>query len=404
MRILYVTAEVPWPLTSGYLRHYHFLRALGGRHAISLLSLRGTSRSDDDVDALRPLVERIITEPAARGRRPLRVKVADRLRVIANGGDPAATRLGQAGAVLAADAPFDVLLMSGRRTMPILSALPPMPMVADLCDAASTRIRGQMRDAGPLQLAPLALEYLEVRRVERALLRQARHALFASPRDRAAVVGRTDDGSDTPTSIIPNGVDLAFWERTTTSYGRDEIVLTGAMDYPPNADAAIMLVERVLPGVRAAVPTAHVSIVGRDPTPGVRSLASQPGVTVTGYVDDVRPYLDAATVFAAPLRHGAGIQNKVLEALAMDVPVVATPLAAAGLQTEAGDRPPIDVADVDAMAERIVTRLHRASAGDTPDGTRRAYIERHFDWGQNADRLERILLDASAAGPRGENR
>jgi glycosyltransferase involved in cell wall biosynthesis len=401
MRILYVTAEVPWPLTSGYLRHYHFLRALGERHAVTLLSLRGPSRSDEDVDALRPIVERIVTEPAARGRRPLRVKVADRLRVLASGGDPAAARLGRAGAALAADAPFDVLLMSGRRTMPVMSELPPMPMVADLCDAASNRIRGQMRDAGPLQLPPLALEYLEVRRVETALLRRARHALFASPRDRAAVVGRTDDGSGTPTSIVPNGVDLAFWERTSAAYGRDEIVLTGAMDYPPNEDAAVMLVERVLPPVRAVAPTAHVSIVGRDPTPRVRALADRPGVTVTGYVDDVRPYLDAAAVFAAPLRHGAGIQNKVLEALAMDVPVVATPLAAAGLQTEAGDRPPIDVADIDAMAERIVERLRRASAGDAPDGSRRAYIERHFDWGRNADRLEHILLDASGPGPRG---
>ena len=400
-RILYVTNGFPWPLTSGYLRHYHFIKALGERHAVTLLSLRGPTHPDADVDALRPLVERIVTEPAARGRRSVIIKVRDRLRILASGGDPAAGRLGRAGAALAAETPFDVVLMSGRRTMPVLAALPPMPIVADLCDAAANRIRGQMRDAGPLQLPALGLEYLELRRVESALLRRARHALFASPRDRAAVLAAAGEPAmATPTSIIPNGVDLAFWERGSTSLGRDEIVLTGAMDYPPNVDAAVVLVERILPSVRAAIPTAHVSIVGRDPTPRVRALAEQPGVTVTGFVDDVRPYLEAAAVFAAPLRHGAGIQNKVLEALAMDVPVVATPLAAAGLRTEEGAIPPIEVADVDAMADPLIARLRAAAdAGAGADGTRRAYVRDHFDWVRNAARLEAILGEAAAAGP-----
>lgn len=405
MRILYVTADLPWPLTSGYLRHYHFIRALSERHQITLLSLYGPDHGAGDVAALEPYLEGLITERAARGRRSLPKKLADRARMVVAGGDEAAARLGAAAAPRARERPFDVLLLSGKRTMPVLSALPPIPLVADLCDATSSRILRQMRDATLPALPSLALEFLEVWRVERALMHRARHALFASARDRAAVVGPSGEGSGfgaalptralAPASVVPNGVDLAFWQRTGRHLGRDEIVLTGAMDYPPNVDAAVQLVEVLLPEVQRAVPSARVSIVGRDPTDRVRALADRPGVEVTGYVDDIRPYLERAAVFAAPIRHGAGIQNKLLEALAMELPVVASPLAAAGLRTEDGGEPPVDVATLQRMAEPIIARLAQAAAGVPPDPRLRSYVAQHFDWGRNAARLERILEDAA---------
>jgi glycosyltransferase involved in cell wall biosynthesis len=282
--------------------------------------------------------------------------------------------------------------------------LPEIPLVADLCDATSSRVRREMRYASPGRLPLLGLEYLEVRRVERRLMHIARHALFASARDRADLLGtdRSRDDRLAPASIVPNGVDLGVWQRSARTLGRDEIVLTGAMDYPPNVDAAIHLVDDILPRVQAAVPTAHVSIVGRDPTAGVRALSDRPGVTVTGFVDDVRPYLEHASVFAAPIRFGAGIQNKLLEALAMEVPVVATPLAAEGLRTEDGANPPIDVARGAAeAAERIVARLRLAADGPSADPVLRRYVADHFDWGRNADRLEHILTDAAEARPTG---
>lgn len=398
MRILYVTADLPWPLTSGYLRHYHFIRALSAEHEITLLSLRAPGHGAADIAALEPYTEAIVTEQSARGHRPLPLKVRDRLRMVAAGGDVAAARLGAQGARIVASRPFDVMLLSGKRTMPVLAALPPIPIVADLCDATSSRIRRQMRHVSMVRLPVLALEYLEVRRVERRLMRVARHALFASARDRAAVAtaSGTERGRFAPASVIPNGVDLDLWRREVRALGRDEIVLTGAMDYPPNVDAAIHLVDAILPRVQAVVPMAHVSIVGRDPTPSVMALADRPGVTVTGFVDDVRPYLERAAVFAAPIRYGAGIQNKVLEALAMEVPVVATPLAAAGLRTERDESPPVDIArDPAEAADRILTRLRLAAAGAEADPALRRYVADHFDWGRNADRLAGILAEAA---------
>ena len=243
----------------------------------------------------------------------------------------------------------------------------------------------------------LGAELLEARLIERALVKRSEHTLYASVRDRAAVTG-PDRGQ--PTSVVPNGIDLEYWRRHPGALlGSGEIVLSGAMDYPPNYDAALHLIRDILPRVRTTVSGAHVTIVGRDPTPTLRRAGDAPGVTVTGSVPDVRPYLTAAAVFAAPLRFGAGIQNKVLESLAMQVPTVASSNAADGLVTEAGAVPPVLVADdPDGFASALVGQLRAAEANPTPPVAGRAFVERHFNWSRSAQTLDTILWDVARNG------
>jgi glycosyltransferase involved in cell wall biosynthesis len=291
------------------------------------------------------------------------------------------------------------MLLSGKRTYPVADALAGLPLVADLCDATSSRLRRQARHAPMARRLPLALEYLEVRRVERALVRRAQHVLFASERDREAIMGRGPEAAgQARATVVPNGVDLDVWHRTAPSLG-SAIVLTGAMDYPPNADAAIQLATEILPIVRRDAPEAEVLVVGRDPTPEVQALADHPGVTVTGFVDDVRPYLEQAAVFAAPIRFGAGIQNKVLEAMAMEVPVVASPLAADGLRTTGGRTPPIDIASTPAAFAAAILRRYRAASTTGPDVALRTYVAEEFDWARQAARVSDLLEDAAAHAP-----
>ncbi len=393
MRILYVTNDVPWPLTSGYLRHFHFIRTLSQDHAVTLLALEKPGHDPDDPDALAPYTERVVTVPTALGRGAGRDRSRARLAAILAGGDPAARQLGGLGAALHAETPFDAVLISGKRSFPVLRELPPLPLVTDLCDATSLRLRREVRHARWGRRLPLALEHLEVRRVERALIGRSQHVIFASARDRDAIL---DDEDRARAAIVPNGVDLAYWRRNGGVPRPGSIVLTGAMDYPPNVDAAIHLVEEILPRVRSSVPDATVSIVGRDPSPAVQRLASRPRVVVTGYVDDVRPYLESATVFAAPIRFGAGIQNKVLEALAMEVPVVATPNAADGLRMESAGEPPIDIAiEPGEFAARIVARLQAGGQVDQEPAMRRAYVAQHFDWVRGGERIASLLADAA---------
>jgi hypothetical protein len=397
MRILYLTNGFPYPLTSGYLRHYFLIRGLSERHAVSLLSVVGRSFQREHAEALAPITRRILTFQTPRGRRSKAHKALRAVRslVTGSGGDKEIEEMRSAVARCLGEEPFDVAVVSGKRTFPAIARIRDIPVVADICDATSLRVRGRMRHSGLGQLPALYAEYLEVRAVERRLLRHASHFLFASCRDREALVG--PDGART--TIIPNGVDPGYWRRQSSGRGKDTIVITGAMDYPPNSDAARYLIEEIFPRVTRSIPRAKLLVVGRDAPPELVKAGERHGASVTGFVPDVRPYLEQASVFAAPLRFGAGIQNKLLEAMAMGVPVVASPLAADGLRTEEGEVPPVAVAKTrDEWVELIVERLRETERDPAPHLEGRRFVEQNFVWARSTAKLERVIASVIGRG------
>lgn len=395
MRVLYVTNGFPYPLTSGYLRHYFLIRELAAAsHEVALFSLAGREVTAGDRAALEAFCDTVAVVPATGGSRTRR-------RLLALSGSAAvdgpAAALGRAAADRAREWRPDAVLFSGKRTYPALASLPGVPLVTDLCDATSARLRTEVRHGSPTRVPARLVEWAAVRRVERKLVARSSSVLFASARDRDALLG-PDEASRAV--VVPNGVDTDHWRRAGDRLGRDTIAFTGAMDYGPNADAARFLVDAVLPLVRRDVPGAELLLVGRDPGPGLRAAAaSSPGVTLTGTVDDVRPHLERASVFAAPLRVGAGIQNKVLEALAMEVPVVASPLAAGGLYTDDGAAPPLVEADgPEATAAALVDALRRAEVDLTPAAEGRRFVAEHFSWRRSGELVGRALEAAVGAG------
>src|SRR5262245_5310150 len=396
MRILYLTNGFPYPLTSGYLRHYFLIKELSQRHAITLLSIVGATFAAESVAALEPFTERVLTFASRSKSGSLKSKALGRLKSLAGASqaDQAVRRMREAVERMTLEEPFDAVLFSGKRTYPAIEGMRGLPLVVDMCDATSVKIRGSVRYTRRARLPLLLLDYLQVRAAERTLISNAAHMLFASVRDRDALIGRSSRAT-----VVPNGVDTVFWRRTSRERGTNTVAFTGAMDYPPNTDAALYLVEEVLPLVQRAIPEARALLVGRDPTPRLARAGQRPGVTVTGFVDDVRPYLEQATVFAAPLRFGAGIQNKVLEALAMELPVVASPLAADGLRTEDGQTPPAQIAQGgQEFADKIVSVLRERTSNPAPDGAARRYVETHFVWRCSGEKLDQVL--ANVARPR----
>jgi glycosyltransferase involved in cell wall biosynthesis len=156
------------------------------------------------------------------------------------------------------------------------------------------------------------------------------------------------------------------------------IVFTGMMAHPPNADAATFFAREVLPRVRAAVPEAEFWIVGRDATPEVRALAALPGVEVTGFVADIRPYIAQATVIVVPLRFGSGMRNKILEAWAMEKCVVSTRVGAEGLECQDG----VNVLladDAQTLAERVIEAIRDPGLRDRVRGQGRALVSTSHD-------------------------
>jgi glycosyltransferase involved in cell wall biosynthesis len=146
------------------------------------------------------------------------------------------------------------------------------------------------------------------------------------------------------------------------------------------------------------VPDAELYIVGRDPSPRLRERAARtPGATVTGFVPDVRPWLERAAVAAVPMRYGSGVQNKVLEAMAMELPVVTTSLVAAGLRVAGGEAPVVVADDVREFAEAVVKLLAQEQERSRLASAGRRFVLEHYDWSRSAARLERMCAAAAAA-------
>lgn len=197
--------------------------------------------------------------------------------------------------------------------------------------------------------------------------------------------------------VMPNGVDVArFRPNPEMRPSQSALVFVGAMSYGPNVAAMRYFTAEVMPIVHRTRPDARLTIVGRNPAPAVRALAS-PSIDVTGEVEDVRPYLSGASVFVAPMISGSGIKNKVLEAMAMACPVVATPLAVEGLPVRSGEH--ALVADTAPRFAAAVVRLLASAEERSRVGTAgRALVEERYTWDACAARYEGLYQELARPG------
>jgi len=190
--------------------------------------------------------------------------------------------------------------------------------------------------------------------------------------------------------VMRNGVDLAFYRPQPERAEPGHLVFVGVMDYLPNIDGCTWFVREILPRLRARCPTAKLSIVGSRPTPEVLALGRELGVTVTGFVDDPREWLARASVSVAPLRIARGIQNKVLEALAMGLPVVGTTSATQGVEGEPG-RDFLLANSVDEQVAAIARLIEDPQLARKLGAQGRAFVESRYDWDVALRPLDELL-------------
>lgn len=192
------------------------------------------------------------------------------------------------------------------------------------------------------------------------------------------------------TDWFPNGVDSAFFSPDGLHYDPDTISFIGRMDYYPNQECMFRFCEQIWPLVKRERPQMKLLIVGADPSPAVRKLADLDGVTVTGSVPDVRPFIRGSALMVAPLNIARGTQNKILEAMAMGVPVVTSSIAAGGVDAEAekhflvADAPEAYAAAIKRICSDSLERQRLAEAG-------RARMLSHHAWPRSMERLDGII-------------
>jgi sugar transferase (PEP-CTERM/EpsH1 system associated) len=237
-----------------------------------------------------------------------------------------------------------------------------------------------------------ALLYLQAREVaglERSLAERFSLVVTNSPVDES-MFKRLCPSARTLT--IGNGVDTGFFSPSGEAIRPERLVFTGVLGYGPNEDAAIYFCETILPLIREARPEVEFWIVGSAPSPAVRSLGQLPGVHVRGDVPDVRPYLQSAGVFVCPLRVGAGVKNKILAALAMAKPLVATRVSVEGLDLRA-EHDLLVADDPRGFADHVIGLLRNPRYGAGLGRNGQTSVRESYSWRASADALDGALRD-----------
>jgi sugar transferase (PEP-CTERM/EpsH1 system associated) len=269
-------------------------------------------------------------------------------------------------------------------------------LLVDLVDVDSAKFEAYAKaKRGPMRWIDRREGRL-LRAEEARLARRADATLLVSEPEAALLAGRLPAGSPARIEVLGNGIDTVRFDPSGVAPHPElagtgpQIVFTGQMDYPPNVDAARRLIERLMPRILARHPEARLHIVGRAPVPELCALEGVNGARVWGEVPDVRPFLAAASLVAAPLTIARGVQNKVLEAMAMARPLVLTQAAAAGIPGE--DRRHFALADGDdAIAERALDLLADREAARRLGAAARALVQERMSWPAMLEKLPALV-------------
>lgn len=386
--LLFLAHRAPFPPDRGdKIRSWHVLRQVGGRVRVHLVAF---GELGDDPTPPPELAERlaswaIVPRTKSRARAAAEALLTGRPLSLTAFHEP---RLAAAVARARAEHRIDAAyIFSGQ----MAQYAGPEPTVMDFVDVDSAKF-AQLADGarGPMRWM-LRREARMLGAYERELAARVEASLFVT--DAEAALFRAG-GARGRVLAVENGIDAAFFDPAAGFERLDRtgplIVFTGQMNYRPNIDAVAWFAREALPAVRTRHPPARFAIVGRAPTPEVRALASLPGVEVVGAVPDVRPWLAAADVAVAPLRIARGVQNKVLEAMAMARPVVATPAAAEGID-HAGA---LTVASGD-FAKAVCALLDDRAAAQALGRAARARVVVRYGWDARLAPLDALLgLDA----------
>lgn len=388
MKILYVCHRFPFPpKRGGKIRPFNMIRHLARRHEVHVASL---ARSPQEAAEGEGLAAHCAHYDMSVVGAPVQIA-----RMLVRLPTPAPSSFGyfrssdlarRIRAALARES-FDLIFVHCSSVAQYVERVEGIPKILDFGDMDSQKWLEYAR----YKPFPLSLGYaLEGRKLEREERRLAQRFDLCTATTRAEWETLEGYRTGVTTDWFPNGVDAEYFAPGDEAHDPDTIAFVGRMDYYPNQECMFDFCANVLPLVRARRPGAKLVIVGADPSPAVRRLGEIPGVTVTGSVPDVRPFVRRAALMVAPLNIARGTQNKILEAMAMGVPVVTSRVAAGGVDAVADEH--FLVASTPAEYATAIERI----AGDPAERARlaaagRARMLSHHAWERSMRRLDAII-------------
>jgi glycosyltransferase involved in cell wall biosynthesis len=391
-RILFLAHLLPWPLDGGgQIKSFHTLRILASAYDITLLSFVRRPEDAESLEALTPqCTGGVHTVRLPRGKiRDARAALVSFVRreSFLMTRDDYATMQARICALLAeaevSGRPFRAIHVDH---LQMISFVPRDTRSAVVLDNHNVEYRIPKRlsetpGASSLMRWFMRIEWPKLRAFERAACRRADRVLAVSDEDAAELTALDPAEIGSKVGVTPIGVDLEYWGSVRPNSAATGILSIGTMFWPPNVDAILYFCAEILPLIRASIPGARLTVVGARPTAAIRALSTaDPAITVTGWVEDVRPFAESeGGVFVVPLRSGSGMRVKILNAMAMGLPVVSTTVGAEGIDVTAGEN--ILLADTPAAFAHAVVGLmqDRGRAAEIGDAGRKL-VEQSYGW------------------------
>lgn len=389
MKILYVCHRFPFPpKRGGKIRPFNMIRHLhASGHEVTVCSL---TRSPDELEEAQGIAPYCSAFFSGGVSEPVQYA-----RMIARLPTPAPSSMGyfRSGALhtrigrLLSGQRWDLIFVHCSSVAQYVERVTGVPKILDFGDMDSQK----WLEYAHYKPWPLSWGYrFEGTKMLAAEKRLARRFDLCTATTRAEWQTLDDYGTGAASDWFPNGVDADFFSPTDGRYDAETISFIGRMDYYPNQECMTRFCREVWPLLKSSRPAMKLSIVGADPSPAIRDLGRLPGVTVTGSVPDVRPHIRASALMVAPLAIARGTQNKILEAMAMGVPVVTSSAAAGGVDAEPERHFLVadTAADIAAAVLRVVDnadeRARLAAAG------RERMLSNHA-WPRSMARLDQII-------------
>ena len=388
MKILYVCHRFPYPpARGGKIRPFNMIKHLSQRHEVVVASL---ARSLDEAEAgqglspyCREFMMASVTASAAWARMILRLPTREPSSM---GYFYSPGLAGRIKARLARER-FDLIFVHCSSVAPYVSDVRGTPKILDFGDMDSQKWLDYRR----FKPFPLSLGYwLEGRKMEAAEKSLAQRFDLCTCTTKAELETLRQFQVSTATDWFPNGVNTEFFSPTDRPYDPDAISFVGRMDYFPNQHAMLFFANEVMPRIRAKKPAAKLTIVGAEPSAEIRRLGERDGITVTGTVEDVRDFVRRSAVSVAPLSIARGTQNKIIECMAMGVPVVTSPEASGGVDAVPGEhlllaRSPEEYGD------QVLSMMTDQAARQRLAGAGRARVVTHHNWANSMAKLDQIV-------------
>ena len=411
MRILFLCLRCPYPPQRGdRIRSYNFIKQLSKRHDITLVFFAESESDIEAVKHLQPFCERVEWVKFSPSFASINTAIHCLSRIPLQVHYWYSPQMQRKINQLLAEENFQLIHAQLFRMGQYVIKTEGIAKVLDLCDSLALNLsRRAELDCTPKRFL-VKLEEKRVRRYEVEIMKAFDSGTVVAHFDRAYLLNQDNSLN---LSVVPMGVDLKYFQPlkvNNDSNGADvtekqnmtltvqedfaddrskNLLFTGTMNYFPNSDAVIYFCNNVFPLIQKRYPDATFYIVGNHPTEQIRRLSDQRGVVVTGYVPDIRPYFEKASVFVAPLRAGSGIQTKNLEAMAMGIPIVTTSIGAMGLEAETDTE--LLIADTpETFAERVIHLIENPDIRQNLANAGRKRVEASYDWQVLVNRLEQV--------------